>query len=211
MSDLTRVLIVDDHPLMRRGIQQLLTVKPHFQVVAEAANGVEALSYTKKLQPDLILLDFNMSGISGLETLKAIRTENDQVKVIIFTVSDNKQDVISMINQGANGYLLKDSNPEYLLMNITKILAGQLIVSEQLTPYLHELDQENNIRNKLANLTKRETQIHQQIAQGYSNKQISKNLQISEATVKVHVKRLLKKLQVNSRVEAAIMYLQQPK
>lgn len=211
MSDLTRVLIVDDHPLMRRGIQQLLTVETHLQVIGEASNGTEALCYTKKLQPDLILLDLNMSGISGLETLKAIRSENDQVKVIIFTVSDNKQDVISMINHGANGYLLKDSNPEYLLLNITKILAGQLIVSEQLTAYLDELDQEDNIRDKLSILTKRELQIHQQIAQGYSNKQISENLQISEGTVKVHVKRLLKKLQINSRVEAAIMYLQQPK
>lgn len=211
MSDLTRVLIVDDHPLMRKGIQQLLAIEARFQVVAEATNGIEALSFTKKLQPDLILLDYNMQGISGLETLKAIRKENCHAKVIILTVSDSKQDVIAMINQGADGYLLKDSEPETLLININKILAGQLIVSDKLTAYLNELDQEDNIRDRLSNLTKRETQILQLIAQGGSNREISDDLQISEGTVKVHIKNLLKKLQIKSRVEAAVIYLQKPK
>ena len=211
MAELTRVLIVDDHPLMRKGIQQLLSIEPRFQVIAEAANGIEAVSFAKKLQPDLILLDFNMHGISGLGTLKAIRMENCHAKVIILTVSDSKQDVIAMINQGANGYLLKDSEPESLLTDIIKILAGKLVVSEKLRAYLNELDQEDIIRNKLSELTKREEQILQQVAQGYSNKDISDNLHISEGTVKVHVKSLLKKLQIKSRVEAAVLYLQQPK
>lgn len=211
MSKLIRVIIVDDHPLMRKGIQQLLCLEPQFKIVAEASTGLAALASAKKNAADLILLDFNMQEMSGLETLKALRKTGYSTKVVILTVSDNKQDVIAMINAGANGYLLKDSEPESLLTDISRIVAGDLVVSEKLRPYLKELDQEDNIRNKLANLTNREQQIFQEIAKGYSNKDISENLHISEGTVKVHVKSLLKKLQIKSRVEAAILFLQQPK
>lgn len=211
MSNLTRVIIVDDHPLMRKGIKQLLSIDPNFEIIAEATNGIEALRFAKKLQPELILLDYNMQGLSGLETLKVLRQNSCTAKVIILTVSDNKQDVIAMVNQGADGYLLKDSEPEILLENIIKVLAGEMIVSEKLTTFLDDLDQEDNIRNRLTKLTKRETQILQEVAKGYSNKEISDNLHISEGTVKVHVKSLLKKLQVKSRVEAAVLYLQRPK
>jgi len=211
MSNLTRVIIVDDHPLMRKGIKQLLSIDPSFEIIAEATNGIEAVSFAKKLQPELILLDYNMQGLSGLETLKVLRQNNCTAKVIILTVSDNKQDVIAMVNQGADGYLLKDSEPEMLLENIIKVLTGEMVVSDKLTAFLGDLDQEDNIRNRLADLTKREAQILQEIAKGYSNKEISDNLHISEGTVKVHVKSLLKKLQVKSRVEAAVLYLQQPK
>ena len=140
-----------------------------------------------------------------------MRKEQCPAKIIILTVSDNKQDVIAMINQGANGYLLKDSEPELLLSNIIKVQTGKLVVSDKLTGFLNELDQEDNIREKLANLTKRERQIIAEVAKGLSNKEISESLHISEGTVKVHVKSLLKKLEIKSRVEAAVLYLQQPK
>ena len=116
-----------------------------------------------------------------------------------------------MINQGADGYLLKDSEPESLLKNIIDVLAGKLVVSEKLSAYLNELDHEDNIRNKLSRLTQREAQILKEVAQGHSNKGISDILRISEGTVKVHVKRLLKKLEATSRVEAAVLFIQQPK
>ncbi len=209
MSNLTRVIIVDDHPLMRKGIQQLLNIEPRYDIIAEATNGIEAVSFAAKMQPDLILLDLNMPGISGLETLTALRKQGCSAKIIVLTVSDSKQDVIAIINQGANGYLLKDSEPESLLTNIDKVMAGKLVVSDELHDYLNDLDQEDNIRNKLASLTKREAQILQEVAKGHSNKEISDNLHISEGTVKVHVKSLLKKLQIKSRVEAAVLYLQQ--
>ena len=211
MNNVTRILIVDDHPLMRQGIKQLLTIEPSFKVVAEAKNGIEAVSYAKKMHPDLILLDYNMQGISGLETLKALKKDNCPAKIIILTVSDNKQDVISMINQGADGYLLKDSEPEMLLGSIIDVLSGKLIVTEKLCEFLNELHEEDNIREKLANLTKREKQIMAEVAKGLSNKEISETLLISEGTVKVHVKSLLKKLAIKSRVEAAVLYLQQTK
>lgn len=211
MPNTTRIMIVDDHPLMRKGILQLLSIEPSFHVIAEATNGIEAVSYAKKLQPDLILLDYNMQGISGLETLKALKSDGCIAKVIILTVSDDKQDVIAMINQGANGYLLKDADPALLLADIINVLSGKLVVSDKLTAFLDELDQEDNIRDKLANLTKREQQIIAEVAKGLSNKEISESLLISEGTVKVHVKSLLKKLTIKSRVEAAVLYLQQPK
>ncbi|KPU83453.1 nitrate/nitrite response regulator [Psychromonas sp. PRT-SC03] len=211
MSNVIRVMIIDDHPLMRKGIAQLLSLDSKFEIVVEAKNGEEGIQFANQYKLDLILLDFNMHGISGLETLKRLRSQGNLTKIIILTVSDNKQDVIAMINHGANGYFLKDSDASILLTNINRVLNDELVLSENLVEYLNDLDEEDNIREKLNELTKREKQILQEIAKGQSNKEISINLHISEGTVKVHVKSLLKKLQAKSRVEAAIVYLQQPK
>jgi two-component system nitrate/nitrite response regulator NarP len=211
MSNVSTVIVVDDHPLMRKGITQLLSIDPNFVVIDEATNGIEAVSMVKKQHPDMVLLDLNMKAVSGLETLKALRNDGITSKIVMLTVSDAKQDVIALINQGADGYLLKDTDPELLLENLRKIQQGKLVVSEGLTQYLDCLDQENNIRDKIATLTRRENQIMQEISRGYSNKEISENLNISEGTVKVHVKSLLKKLEIKSRVEAAVLFLEQPK
>jgi len=211
MNNVSTVIVVDDHPLMRRGITQLLDMDPNFVVVDEATNGIEAFNMVKKQQPDIVLLDLNMKLLSGLETLKALRNESILSKVVILTMSDAKQDVIALINQGANGYLLKGTDPELLLENLKQIKLGRTVVSDSLIPYLDCLDQEDNIRDKLASLTRRENEIIQEIAKGLSNKEISEKLYISEGTVKVHVKSLLKKLDAKSRVEAAILFLEQPK
>ena len=211
MNNVSTVIVVDDHPLMRRGITQLLDMDPNFVVVDEATNGIEAFNMIKKQQPDIVLLDLNMKLLSGLETLKALRTECVTSKIVILTMSDAKQDVIALINKGANGYLLKGTAPELLLENLKQIQLGRTVVSESLTPYLDCLDQEDNIRDKLESLTRRENEIMQEIAKGLSNKEISEKLYISEGTVKVHVKSLLKKLEAKSRVEAAILFLEQPK
>ncbi|TEW56078.1 two-component system response regulator NarL [Psychromonas sp. RZ22] len=211
MSNVSTVIVVDDHPLMRKGITQLLNMDPNFVVIDEATNGIEAVSMVKKQRPDMVLLDLNMKAVSGLETLKALRNDGITSKIVILTVSDAKQDVISLINQGADGYLLKDTDPELLLKNLHQIQQGKLVVSNALTEYLDCLDQEDNIREKLSGLTRRETQIMEEIAKGLSNKEISDNLHISEGTVKVHVKSLLKKLGIKSRVEAAVLFLEQPK
>ncbi|WP_025563139.1 two-component system response regulator NarL [Psychromonas sp. SP041] len=211
MSNVSTVIVVDDHPLMRKGITQLLSIDPNFVVIDEATNGIEAVSMVKKQHPDMVLLDLNMKAVSGLETLKALRNDGITSKIVILTVSDAKQDVISLINQGADGYLLKDTDPEILLDSLHRIQQGKLVVSEGLTQYLDCLDQENNIREKIATLTRRENQIMEEISRGLSNKEISENLNISEGTVKVHVKSLLKKLAIKSRVEAAVLFLEQPK
>ena len=211
MNNVSTVIVVDDHPLMRKGITQLLNIDPNFVVIDEATNGIEAVSMVKKQRPDMVLLDLNMKAVSGLETLKALRNDGITCKIVILTVSDSKQDVISLINQGADGYLLKDSDPDLLLKHLHEIQQGNMVVSDSLRPYLDCLDQEDNIREKLAGLTRRENQIMQEIAKGLSNKEISENLHISEGTVKVHVKSLLKKLEIKSRVEAAVLFLEQPK
>ena len=211
MNNVSTVIVVDDHPLMRRGITQLLDMDSNFVVIDEATNGIEAFNMVKKQQPDMVLLDLNMKLLSGLETLKALRNESISSKIVILTMSDAKQDVIALINQGANGYLLKGTDPELLLENLKQIQLGRTVVSESLTPYLDCLDQEDNIRDKMASLTRRENEIMQEIAKGLSNKEISEKLYISEGTVKVHVKSLLKKLEAKSRVEAAILFLEQPK
>ena len=211
MNNVSTVIVVDDHPLMRKGITQLLSIDPNFVVIDEATNGIEAVSMVKKQHPDMVLLDLNMKAVSGLETLKALRNDGITSKIVMLTVSDAKQDVISLINQGADGYLLKDTDPERLLENLYDIKQGKLVVSDELKPYLDCLDQENNIREKISTLTRRESQIMQEISKGLSNKEISENLNISEGTVKVHVKSLLKKLGIKSRVEAAVLFLEQPK
>lgn len=118
------IMIVDDHPLMRRGIRQLLELDSNFDVVTEANCGSDAILEAAKYQPDVILLDLNMKGMSGLDTLKALRNEGIDARIIILTVSDARNDVYAMIDAGADGYLLKDSEPEILLENIRKGSTG---------------------------------------------------------------------------------------
>lgn len=133
MSEKTvcQVLIVDDHPLMRRGIRQLLELDSTFAVVGEASSGAEAISLANRLAPDLILLDLNMKGLSGLDTLNALRRDGISARVVILTVSDARSDIFTLIDAGADGYLLKDSDPEALLQDIHQCLAGGKAFSEQ--------------------------------------------------------------------------------
>ncbi|MDO2948744.1 two-component system response regulator NarL [Aeromonas simiae] len=203
------ILVVDDHPLMRKGIVQLLALEENFEVVGEAANGADAIAQAKVSEPDLILLDLNMKGLSGLDTLRALREEEITSRVVILTVSDARQDVVALLKAGADGYLLKDTEPEMLLAQLEEVMSGKQILSEPLRPYLENLYELDHLQEKLESLTRREMQILREIAKGLSNKQVASALHISEGTVKVHVKSLLKKLQAQSRVEAAVMYLEQ--
>ncbi|MGM0512619.1 MAG: response regulator, partial [Pseudomonadota bacterium] len=131
-----RVMIVDDHPLMRRGIKQLLGLDPTFTVVAEASGGAEAIALAAQFTPDVILLDLNMKGLSGLDTLKALRDEGVDARIIVLTVSDSRSDVYALIDAGADGYLLKDSEPEQLLEHIRQAAEGQNVISDAVADYL---------------------------------------------------------------------------
>ncbi|WAF95339.1 two-component system response regulator NarL [Aeromonas sp. BC14] len=203
------VLVVDDHPLMRKGIVQLLALEENIEVVGEASNGTDAVAMAKESEPDLILLDLNMKGLSGLDTLKALRTEEVTSRVVILTVSDARQDVVALLKAGADGYLLKDTEPDMLLAQLADVMTGKQILSEPLRLYLENIYELDHLQQKLESLTRREMQILREIAKGLSNKQVASVLHISEGTVKVHVKSLLKKLEAQSRVEAAVMYLEQ--
>ena len=200
-----RVMIVDDHPLMRRGVRQLLELDSVFSVVAEASNGSEAIALAERSQPDLILLDLNIKGLSGLDTLKALRNEGIDARIIILTVSDARSDVYALVDAGADGYLLKDSEPEALLAQIRQAAEGRSVFSESVLAYLST---RSEIADPLADLTERELDVLQEVARGMSNKQIAAQLHISEETVKVHIRNLLRKLNVRSRVAATVLYLE---
>jgi len=202
------ILVVDDHPLMRKGLLQLLSLDTDFEIIGETNNGADALDLVREREPDLVLLDLNMKIMSGLDTLKALREEQCTSKVAILTVSDDKQDVVKLINAGADGYLLKDSEPETLLTNIKLIAQGKQVLSDSIIQYLDCLQDGDLIQQMLDSLTRRELQILQEIAKGKSNREVAEALHISEGTVKVHVKSLLKKLNSKSRVEIAIIYLE---
>ncbi|CAM4397268.1 response regulator [Vibrio astriarenae] len=200
-----RVMLVDDHPLMRRGINQLLSFEDDFEVVAEASNGTDAVAQANQSNPDLILLDLNMKGMSGLDTLKALRTDGIDAKVVILTVSDSPSDIDMLVKAGADGYLLKDTEPDEMVRLVRESLNGQAAYSDIVADYLANRGQ---TKDNFDDLTDREMQILKEVAQGFRNKQIADRLFISESTVKVHMKSLLKKLQVASRTAATILYLE---
>ncbi|GMB62942.1 DNA-binding response regulator [Pectobacterium parmentieri] len=199
-----RVLIVDDHPLMRRGIRQLLATDAIFDVIGEASNGMEALSLANRDSPDIILLDLNMKGLSGLDTLHALRRDGICARVIVLTVSDAPSDIYALMDAGADGYLLKDSAPEHLLDAIRSSDA----FSEQVRDVLRHRIAIKETPSPFTVLTERELDVLQEVASGLSNKQIASVLYISEETVKVHIRNMLRKLNVRSRVAATVLYLE---
>lgn len=205
------LLLVDDHPLLRKGLIQLVELDDSLTVVAEADNGREALQLALEHDPDLILLDLNMQGMDGLETLKAMREAQISARIIILTVSDNNEDVVCAITYGADGYLLKDMEPEDILQKIKQAAVGKMVISEKVTHILAGAIRKGDSQrsNMLARLTSRERDILKQIAKGLSNKLIARELNISDGTVKVHVKHILKKLELRSRVEAAVWMVNQ--
>ena len=206
MSDITRVLVIDDHPLFRRGVKQLLDLAPGFTVVAEAASGQEGIDLAKVHDPDLILLDLNMKGLNGIETLRAMRDAEIDARIIIITVSNAPEDLISAIRAGSDGYILKDNDPADMLTLICDAMNGQTAISPELTSLLASaLRHETVVESRShANLTDRELAILKCLAAGKSNKLIGRELDIMESTVKVHIRNLLKKLKFRSRVEAAV-------
>lgn len=199
------VMIVDDHPLIIRAVKQLLHVSPRLHVVAEAASGVEALAAARIANLDVIILDLNMRGLSGLETLQALRAEGCTAKIIILTVSDSPCDIANLINAGADAYLLKDSEPEYLLEQILLTAQGKHCLNEEIR---NSLEAENSRVNPLQKLTEREIGVLHEVAKGQSNKEVARELTISEETVKVHIRNVLRKLDVRSRVAATVMFLE---
>lgn len=203
-----QVLIVDDHPLMRRGIRQLLEIDDAFNVVGEASSGTEAISLANRLSPDVILLDLNMKGLSGLDTLHALRRDGVSARIIVLTVSDARNDVYALIDAGADGYLLKDSDPEELLSAIRHGAVHGDAFSEQVREYLTNRKDGVKSDDPLTTLTERELDVLQEVARGQSNKQIAMVLHISEETVKVHIRNLLRKLNVRSRVAATVLFLE---
>lgn len=205
------ILLVDDHPLLRKGLKQLLAFEEDLEVIAEASNGQDALVIAEREDPDLIILDLHMQGMDGLETLSKLRDLGVTSRIIMLTVSDSDVDVLEAISKGADGYLLKDTDPDLLLEQIKLAITGKMVLSEAVTQVLAAAIRRPAVRPKseLDTLTAREVEILECIAKGMSNKVIARELDISDGTVKVHVKHLLKKLGLRSRVEAAVWMVNQ--
>ncbi len=201
------ILLIDDHPLLRRGIKQLVEMEDDMQVIGEASNSADGVAKAVELEPDLILLDLNMPEINGIETLKILRAKNVSARIVIFTVSDHEDDVVGALRAGADGYLLKDMEPEDLLRQLHQAAVGRMVISDRLITLLAQAVRSQNpevARPDCDSLTPRELDILKLLADGLSNKMIGRRLDISDGTVKVHVKHLLKKLNLRSRVEAAV-------
>lgn len=200
------ILIIDDHPLFRKGIMQLIDSAEEFEIIGEASGGIDGIAQAHALQPDLILLDLNMKDMSGIDVLKALKAADIDSRIIMLTVSDHADDLVAALRAGADGYLLKDMEPEDLLANIRSSAHGSLMLNDKLTAILARvLNEGSRPKNPSeAGLTEQEIKTLDLISTGKSNKLIAHELGITEGTVKVHVKHLLKKLNLKSRVEAAL-------
>lgn len=210
IAEQARIMLVDDHPMLRRGLFDLLSMETDLLPVAQAGSGEEAVRIATALEPelDLILLDLNMPGMNGIETIQALRYAGVDAKVIIFTVSDEHSDIVEALRAGADGYLLKDMEPEELIDQVRAAVNGRMALSPELNHVLASAIRGRDPSSpSRVDLTRREKDVLWLIAKGQSNKLIARNLDISEGTVKVHVKRVLQKLGVRSRTEAAIWVL----
>ncbi len=213
MNNKMSVLLIDDHALFRIGLEGLLE-KRGIEVIAATASGDEGIEKARELNPDIILLDMRMPGMSGSQTLRRLREAKVEAPVVMLTTSNEERDLIESLRAGAQGYLLKDIDPDDLVKSLTDVLAGKTVVAPELTPVLAKVVQHGNnpSLNKptpFSELTPREFEILCHLAEGQSNKVIARNLGISDGTVKLHVKSILRKLGVHSRVEAAVIAVEQ--
>ena len=202
-----RVLVIDDHTLFREGLEGLLS-RRDIDVVASVGNGEEGIRLAQELNPDIVLLDMRMPEINGLGVLNRLNDLNLKMPISMLTTSSDERDLVEALQNGAKGYLLKDMEPDSLVVALRDIVNGGTIVAPTLAPVLAKVVQGNipeQEETPFEELTPRETEILGLLAEGQSNKVIARNLGISDGTVKLHVKAILRKLNVHSRVEAAVL------
>jgi DNA-binding NarL/FixJ family response regulator len=202
----TKVLIVDDHALLRQGVRNTIEPEEDFEVVGEAEDGAKALAKAKELKPDLILMDISMPHGNGLEALSAIKRELPDVKIIMLTVHDKEENLLEAIKRGAEGFLSKNVRAKALLDSLRGAMRGEAAISRHMAgKILKEFARLAEIEAKKTpgQLTPREKEVLQKLSEGLSNKEIGLSLCISENTVKVHVKNILRKLHLQNRTEAA--------
>ncbi|WP_042454018.1 response regulator [Neobacillus dielmonensis] len=201
-----RVLIADDHHVVRRGLVLFLRTQKDIDIVGEAANGKEAVDLAMRLKPDLILMDLVMPEMDGIEATRAIKQEQPAIKIMILTSFSDQGHVIPALEAGASGFQLKDIQPDELVHSIIKIMKGENQLHPKATSHLlNNLSSKSNPQKKqLEELTNRELDVLKEIAKGKSNKEIASSLYITEKTVKTHVSNLLAKLELADRTQAAL-------
>jgi two-component system nitrate/nitrite response regulator NarL len=205
-----RILIVDDHTLFRNGIKLVLQRHEGFEVVGEAGDGLEGVKRAKQLKPDVVLLDLHMAGTGGLEALRLLAEDVPQAQVLMLTVSENAEDLLETLRAGARGYLLKNIDTEFLLESIRHAAQGESVMSPQIAHKLADAlripARENAPVADVSpgKLSPREREIIVMLARGASNKEIARELSLSESTIKIHVQGILRKLNIGKRVQAAV-------
>jgi len=216
MAHTIRVLIIDDHPLFRQGIRWSLEDADDIEIIGEAENGQEALKFTERLNPDVVLLDINLPGLNGLEVARVIKRRDPRIGIIILSVYEDDEQLFQAIKVGAAAYSSKDVNPEELRFYIREVARGKYLINEAIlakpnvaTRVLHQFRElaasdDEQTSALFAPLTSREIEILDCIARGLSNKEIANELSISGQTVKNHITSILSKLQVNDRTMAVI-------
>jgi two-component system, NarL family, response regulator DegU len=201
-------MIADDHSMVRQGLKQILELEDDIAVVAQAANGEEAVRLAREHKPDVILMDINMPGTNGLQAIKELKQDKHPYKVIVLTIHQDREYLFKTLQMGSEGYVLKDAEPSVLIEAIRNVFRGQSYIQPNMTRELvkefnrvtlHEKDKQDE-----NNLTSREIEVLDLIAEGMINKEIAKQLYISEKTVKNHVSNIFKKLNVSDRTQAAI-------
>jgi DNA-binding NarL/FixJ family response regulator len=201
-----RVLIVDDHHVVRRGLVFFLRTQKGLDIIGEAANGKEAVELAESLKPDLILMDLVMPEMDGIEATRIIKKAQPDIKIMMLTSFSDQDHVIPALEAGASGFQLKDIDPDELVFSIKKIMSGENQLHPKATSHLlANLSSKNNQKkNLIEELTKRELDVLKEIAKGKSNKEIASSLFITEKTVKTHVSNLLAKLELADRTQAAL-------
>lgn len=203
-----RVMIADDHILIREGIKQILELEEDILVIGQASDGEKAINTAVKLDPDIILLDINMPRMNGIETLRRLKDLGVQTKVIILTIHGEKEYILETLKLGADGYMLKDSDADSLIKGIRQVAGGKKYIQPSIEHLVTISDEFDNRHNegleKINSLTKREYEVLTLIAEGLNNRNIASRLYISEKTVKNHISNIFKKLELNDRVQAAI-------
>ena len=200
-----KIMITDDHSMIREGLKSLLELDGDIEVIAEAENGEECLQKLLSVKPDVLLLDINMPKMNGLEVLKSLKDAKSKVKVLVLTVHNETEYLMKAVEIGINGYVLKDSESAELKKAIFTIYDGENYVQPSLIPALNsKMIEKNEDEIKLESLTKRELQVLKELAVGKFNRDIAKEMEISERTVKNHISSIFKKLDVTDRTQAAV-------
>lgn len=217
-SDSVKVLIVEDHKLMRVGLKSLFEEFPEINIVAEAQSGKEAIEKVRTLKPDVVLMDIGLPDMNGIETTKRILEQFDGIKVIMLTSHITEQEVLDSLAAGANAYAMKDINTEILVMVIKTVKEGALWLDPQVVPIIREKNSgiipqrqlsRANFKAQHSNLTEREYEVLKLVVDGKSNNEIAKELTISEHTAKAHVCNIIQKMVVDDRTQAAVKALKE--
>lgn len=211
MSERIRILLVDDHALFRSGVRSLVQKVDEFEIVGEAGDGLEGAKRAKQLKPDVVLLDLHMPGINGLESLKLIHEGDPSIHVLMLTVSEESDDLMQCLRAGATGYLLKNIEVATLTDAIRMASRGEFVISPRMMGALLGAERKIPMPDRarpddaiVDRLSQRERDVLGFLAKGQSNKEIARALDLAESTVKIHVQSILKKLELSSRVQAAV-------